>query len=263
MRIKTMTQWTKMARSAMLTTGLLAGFLAAAPAQAGAIYSGSLDVALKVVTTQAGVDIIGDTEAMLVNTSAIGNIGTFASAALDLEPDDPTPLAQGDELTMTTILLSGFQGKAVNGPLLNQATSEVRGTGDVSVLNGSQNNVKVVFELTYALIGSVAIDNPGLDAAFLNVLFELSTLSGLSLTEEIMLDLPSGGLSDSGNFSDLVSFTLDLNAGEMDAIFLTARLLGTATSEAMSVPLPATLPLVAVALAALRLTGRRQVLRSV
>ena len=74
-----MTKMNKILRSAMLAAGLLAGFVPAMTAKAGAIYFGQLDVTLKVVSTQVGVTITGDTDVVLVDASAVGNLGTFAT----------------------------------------------------------------------------------------------------------------------------------------------------------------------------------------
>ena len=178
---------------------------------------------------------------------------------MDLDPDDPTVLAAGDVLTMTT----NFQGKSANGPLLSTATSDVQGEGVVTVENSSQNNAKIVFDVTYSLSGTAEIDDAAFDSAFLNVLFEIWTQSGFSLSEKVTVDLPAGGLSGSGTFGNTIPFTLALAAEESDKIFLSAKLKGTAETQATPVPLPATLPLFATGLAALGLTARRWHARSV
>lgn len=254
-----MTTTRTIVRSGMLAAGVAASLVLAVPAEAASTYEASLDVTLRVVTTQAGVTITGDTDVVLLDTSAAGDIGTFASAALDLDPADPTVLGAGDALTMTTNLFSGFQGETVNGPSLNVATSDVQGEGEVTVANNSGNNAKIVFELTYALSGTAAIDDAAFDAAFLNLMLAISTPSAPLVAETITVDLPAGGLSGGGAVGNTFVFTLALDAGDVDTIFLSTSLSGIATTQAMSpVPVPAALPLFAAGLAGLGLTASRR-----
>jgi hypothetical protein len=140
-----------LARAGILVL-LIAG---AAPARATSTFSAALDVTVTLIAVGGETRIIGSTEVEDLSAGASGAIGTFASAQVDGEPDDPTILGVGDGITLE----SSIGGTAIDDPLVaNEATASASLSGFLDLASFIAVERIVTIEVSYHLSSLAAAE---------------------------------------------------------------------------------------------------------